>query len=180
MRLSWLIILMIAVVLAQFAWASHWQISGVYPNLVLVILVVVTLRAGSRAGLLGALIGGLAMLFISPFPLGGQGLALLAAMAVSGFLAEYVFTAATPFSVLLQAVVATVVFGLVNLGGTHLIFLMRSWNTEQLWSVELVHTLGQVLYHLVLIFVLYNLTIICQRWWQNTFRGFSWRKKTIL
>ncbi len=180
MKISLLIPLMIAVVLIQFSWASHWQIAGVYPNLVSVVLVVVTLQAGQRAGLWGALVAGLAMMLVSPFPLGGQALALLTVVAVSGFLADYIFTTTTTISVLAQAMVATIVFGLVNLSGTHLVFLMQSWNTEQLWSVELGRTLGQVLYHLVLIFALYNLVVFGQRWWQNTFRGFSWRKRTIL
>jgi len=180
MRISTLIPLMIGVVLIQFAWGSHWAVAGIYPNLVLVILVVASLLAGQKAGLIGAFIAGLAMLFISPFPLGGQALALLAAIAVSGFLADYIFTAATPGSVLIQAVVATSVFGLVNLGGTHLIFLMQGLNPEQLWSAELVSTGWQILYNLILIFAFYNAVIFGQRWWQETFRGFRWRKRVIL
>ncbi len=172
--------LMIGVVLIQFAWSSHWGVAGIYPNLILVILVVVTLLSGQKAGLIGAFIAGLAMIFISPFPLGGQALALLAAIAVSGFFADHIFTAATPGSVLIQAVVATVVFGLVSLGGTHLVFLMRNLNQDQLWSVELVSTIWQIIYNLILIFAFYNAVVFGQRWWQETFRGFRWRKRVIL
>lgn len=177
MKISTLLPLMIGVVLVQFAWASHWVVAGIYPNIVLVVLVVVTLLANPKAGLIGALVAGLVMIFISPFPLGGQAIALLAAVAVIGFLADYVFTAATPLAVLVQAVVASLVFGLVGLGGTHLIFLIQGMNTEQLWSVELAHTLGQSIYHLILIFILYNIVVYVQGWWPRMFRGWRWRKR---
>lgn len=179
MQISALLSLMIGVVLAQFAWAGHWSVAGVYPNIVLVVLVVLTLLTNPRTGLIGALIAGVAMLFISPFPLGGQAVALLAAVAAIGFLADYVFTAATPLAVLAQSVVATFVFGLVALGGTHLIFLIRGMNTEQLWPVEIGQLLGQVVYHLILIFILYNLAIYVQGWWPRAWRGWRWHRRII-
>ncbi len=179
MKISTLLPLMIGVVLVQFAWASHWAVAGIYPNIILVVLVVLTLLAGQRAGLIGALIAGLVMIFISPFPLGGQAIAFLAAVAVIGFLSDYVFTATTPLAVLVQSVVATAVFGFVALGGTHLIFLLQAWNTEQLWSVELANTLGQAVYHLILIFILYNAVVYVQGWWSRAGRGWRWRKRVL-
>lgn len=179
MKISTLLPLMIGVVLVQFAWASHWVVAGIYPNIILVVLVVLTLLAGQRTGLIGALIAGLVMIFVSPFPLGGQAVALLCAVAVIGFLSDYVFTAATPLAVLVQSVVGTAVFGLASLGGTHLIFLIQVWNTEQLWSVELAHTLGQVIYQLILIFILYNIVVYVQDWWPRAWRGWRWRKRVI-
>lgn len=179
MKLSTLLPLMIAVVLIQFAWVSHWAVAGIYPNIVLVVLVVLTLLTNQKTGLIGALIAGLTMMFVSPFPLGGQPIALLAAVMAIGFLSDYVFTAATPLAVLVQSVVATFVFGLVTLGGTHLIFLIQGMNTEQLWSTELAHLLGQVIYQLILIFILYNLAVYLQDWRQRTFRGWRWRKRIV-
>lgn len=177
MKISTLLPLMIGVVLVQFAWASHWAVAGISPNIVLVVLVVVTLLVDQKTGLIGALMAGLVMIFVSPWPLGGQAVGLLAAVAVIGFLSEYAFSAATPLAVLVQSIVAAGVFGLVTLGGTHLIFLIQAWNTEQLWSVELVHTLWQVLYHLILIFILYNAVVYTRGWWARVWRGFRWRKR---
>jgi hypothetical protein len=171
MRWWYQLAIVVAVVLAQFTWATHWVIGGICPNIILVALVVLTLRRGLRAGLIWATVAGFFAFILSPWPAGGLSLALFAAAAVCGFLAEYVFSTATPVSSLVQAVLATGVFGLVCLVGTTVIFLFQGMDTTQLWSVELWHTVGQMAYHLVLIFAAYLVVDQVTLWHEHVFRG---------
>ncbi|TMC87026.1 MAG: rod shape-determining protein MreD, partial [Chloroflexi bacterium] len=75
----------LAAALLQVTWAPGLAIWGAYPNLVLLMMVVITWRNGARAGMFWACWGGVLLDLTGPGPIGPHALALLAGAYVSGF-----------------------------------------------------------------------------------------------
>jgi rod shape-determining protein MreD len=80
--------LMLAAALVQVTWASHLEIAGVFPNLVLIAVVALTWTQGVRSGLLWACAGGVLLDLNAPGPLGPHALALLTGAYATGFWAR--------------------------------------------------------------------------------------------
>lgn len=79
------LVLMLAAALMQVTWASHLEIAGAFPNLVLVVVMALTWTQGVRAGLLWACAGGILLDLNAPGPLGPHALALLVGAYATGF-----------------------------------------------------------------------------------------------
>jgi rod shape-determining protein MreD len=78
-------LLMLLAALVQVTWAPGLSVFGAFPNLVLVIVTVITWTRGLRAALVWACAGGLLLDLTAPGPLGPHALALLAGAYVTGF-----------------------------------------------------------------------------------------------
>lgn len=70
--------------LLQSTAMARFEIRGVKPDLVLLLLVAGTLIYGSRSGLIWAFVGGVALDIYSGGPMGASSLALMAAVMVAG------------------------------------------------------------------------------------------------
>lgn len=105
-------LLMLACVLLQVTWASRLEISGAFPNLVLLAVLALTWTAGVRAGLVWACVGGLMLDLTAPGPLGPHALALLAGAYVTGFWARNL-DRESPLHPAVAAAVSTVLYSLI-------------------------------------------------------------------
>ena len=101
--------------LAQVTWAPRLMLLGVFPNLVLVLVVAITWTHGQRVGLACACAGGLVLDLAAPGPLGPHALALLAGAYLTGFWARNVPHASIAQPALATAV-ATVLYSGVLVG----------------------------------------------------------------
>jgi rod shape-determining protein MreD len=108
-------ILVLVAALAQVTWAPKLAFGGVFPNLVLVIVVAISWTFGQRPGLLWACAGGLLPDLTAPGPLGPHALALLAGAYLTGFWARNVDPAGVAQPVLATAL-ATAVYSVILLG----------------------------------------------------------------
>lgn len=68
---------MLALAIVQVTWAPRLSVQGVFPNLVLLAVVVITWLNGVRAGLVWACIGGVLLDLTASGPIGPHALALL-------------------------------------------------------------------------------------------------------
>ena len=84
--MSWVAggVVMVFAALAQVTWAPRLTMLGAFPNLVLVLVVLVTWTRGQRSGLIWACGGGLLLDLAATGPLGPHALALLAGAYLAG------------------------------------------------------------------------------------------------
>ncbi|HLZ95920.1 MAG TPA: rod shape-determining protein MreD [Candidatus Dormibacteraeota bacterium] len=108
--------------LMQVTWAPQLTVLGAFPNLVLVLVVVITWTRGQRAGLVSACGGGLLLDLTAPGPLGAHALALLAAAYLVGFWVRNVDPAQLVHAVIATAA-CTAVYSLVLIGADNLLDL---------------------------------------------------------
>jgi len=76
---------LLAAVLVQVTWAPRLTVAGVFPNLALVAVIVITWTAGVRKGMAWACVGGLLLDLTAPGPIGPHAVALLAGAYITGF-----------------------------------------------------------------------------------------------
>jgi rod shape-determining protein MreD len=84
------VLLLLFAALVQVTWAPRLTLLGVFPNIVLVLVVALTWTQGQRAGLACACVGGIILDLAAPGPLGPHALALLAGAYLTGFWARNV------------------------------------------------------------------------------------------
>ena len=106
---------LLAAALLQVTWAPGLAIWGAYPNLVLLMMVVITWRNGARAGMFWACWGGVLLDLTGPGPLGPHALALLAGAYVSGFWTRNV-DAGSLYQPVLATAASTVLYSLILIG----------------------------------------------------------------
>lgn len=141
--------------LLQVTWVNNWAIGGIVPNVLLVLLVVITIRSGKRTGLIWAFVGGLLVTVMSVYPFSGYLIGLLIAVIIVGFLSESVFGNVTPVTLMGQVVIATVSFSLVRAGGAELAAVFWSTPVAVIWQTEILHMLWQILYNIALAWLIY-------------------------
>ena len=115
-------LLMLAAAMLQVTWAPALSVHGAFPNLVLVLVTVITWTRGQRAGLLWACAGGLLLDLTAPGPLGPHALALLAGAYVSGFWVRNV-DPYEPAHPLIATAVSTAIYSAVLVGADDLLNL---------------------------------------------------------
>ncbi len=71
--------------LVQVTWAPRLTVAGVFPNLALVAVIVITWTAGVRKGMAWACVAGLLLDLTAPGPIGPHAVALLAGAYITGF-----------------------------------------------------------------------------------------------
>jgi rod shape-determining protein MreD len=76
---------LLAAVLVQVTWAPRLTVAGVFPNLALVAVIVITWTGGVRKGMAWACIAGLMLDLTAPGPIGPHAVALLAGAYLTGF-----------------------------------------------------------------------------------------------
>ena len=146
------LLLLLAVV--QSTAASHWQLGGVKPDLVLLTVIVGTLLYGGRSGILWAFVGGVAVDLFSSGPLGTSSLAMMAAVLVVSIghrpLSRY-----NPLVPLAAAVLGTLVYSAAYLGLLALLNSMN-WFDRDLPFLEAMRfiVLPALLYNAALMFLL--------------------------
>jgi rod shape-determining protein MreD len=106
---------MLAAALVQVTWAPALSVVGVFPNLVLLLVVGLTWSGGVRSGMLWACWGGLLLDLTAPGPVGPHALALVAGAYVTGFWIRNL-DAASLHQPVLAAAAATVVYSLILIG----------------------------------------------------------------
>ena len=125
--------LLLGCAVLQVTWAPNFALAGVFPNLVLLIVVGWTLTCGAAAGLRWAVGGGLLLDLVSPGPLGVHALALVTAAYGAGF-APRAFANDALLLPAATGAAATVVYNLVLLAladtfGQHvaLVAVLQAW-----------------------------------------------------
>jgi len=103
-------------------WAPALSVNGAFPNLVLVMVTVITWTRGQRAGLLWACAGGLLLDLTAPGPLGPHALALLAGAYVTGFWVRNVDPNG-PVHPVIATAVSTAIYSAVLVGADDLLNL---------------------------------------------------------
>jgi len=121
---SWIpaALLVLLAALVQVTWAPGLSVYGAFPNLVLVIVTVITWTRGQRAGLIWACAGGLLLDLTAPGPLGPHALALLAGAYVTGFWVRNVDPSA-PVHPVIATAVSTAIYSVVLVGADDLLNL---------------------------------------------------------
>jgi rod shape-determining protein MreD len=122
--MTWIAVamLMLLAALVQVTWAPAASVHGAFPNLVLVIVTVITWTRGQRAGLVWACAGGLLLDLTAPGPLGPHALALLAGAYVTGFWVRNVDPSG-PAQPLIATAVSTAIYSAVLVGADDLLNL---------------------------------------------------------
>jgi rod shape-determining protein MreD len=115
-------LLVLLAALVQVTWAPGLSVYGAFPNLVLVIITVITWTRGQRAGLVWACAGGLLLDLTAPGPLGPHALALLAGAYVTGFWVRNVDPSGAAHPVIATAV-STAIYSAVLVGADDLLNL---------------------------------------------------------
>ena len=115
-------LLMLFAATVQVTWAPAISVHGAFPNLVLVIVTVITWTRGQRAGLLWACAGGLLLDLAAPGPLGPHALALLVGAYVTGFWVRNVDRSG-PAHPVIAAAVSTAIYSAVLVGADDLLNL---------------------------------------------------------
>ena len=115
MRLAARGLLMLGGALVQVTWASHLEIAGAFPNLVLIAVVTLTWTQGVRTGLVWACGGGILLDLNAPGPVGLHALALLPGAYVTGFWARNLDHASLVHPAAAVAV-ATIIYSLALIG----------------------------------------------------------------
>jgi rod shape-determining protein MreD len=115
-------LLMLLAALVQVTWAPGLSMYGAFPNLVLVIVTVITWTRGQRAGLVWACAGGLLLDLTAPGPLGPHALALLAGAYVTGFWVRNADPSGPAHPVIATAV-STAIYSAVLVGADDLLNL---------------------------------------------------------
>ena len=113
---------MLVAALVQVTWAPRLTVFGAFPNLVLVLVVLVTWTRGQRTGLAWACIGGLLLDLAAPGPLGPHALALLAGAYLVGFWVRNVDRASLAHAGIATAV-CTALYSLALVGADDLLDL---------------------------------------------------------
>ena len=115
-------LLMVFTAMVQVTWAPALSVYGAFPNLVLVMVTVITWTRGQRAGLLWACAGGLLLDLTAPGPLGPHALALLAGAYVTGFWVRNVDPSGPTHAVIATAA-STAIYSAVLVGADNLLNL---------------------------------------------------------
>ena len=115
-------LLMVFTAMVQVTWAPALSVNGAFPNLVLVVVTVITWTRGQRAGLLWACAGGLLLDLTAPGPLGPHALALLAGAYVTGFWVRNVDPYG-PVHPVIATAVSTAIYSAVLVGADDLLNL---------------------------------------------------------
>ena len=115
-------LLMLFGAMVQVTWAPALSVYGAFPNLVLVMVTVITWTRGQRAVLLWACAGGLLLDLTAPGPLGPHALALLAGAYVTGFWVRNV-DPDSPVHPVIATAVSTVIYSAVLVGADDLLNL---------------------------------------------------------
>jgi rod shape-determining protein MreD len=76
---------LLATTMVQVTWAPRLTIAGVFPNLALVAVIVVTWTGGVRAGVAWACVAGIMVDLTAPGPLGPHAVALMVGAYLTGF-----------------------------------------------------------------------------------------------
>jgi rod shape-determining protein MreD len=104
--------LMVGAAVAQVTWATHLEVGGAYPNLVLLAIVALAWSRGARAAMAWACVGGLLLDLTAPGPIGPHALALVAVAYLTGFWSRNLGRQGVAY-VAVSAVVGTVVYSAV-------------------------------------------------------------------
>jgi rod shape-determining protein MreD len=122
--MTWILtaLLMLVAALVQVTWAPSISVHGAFPNLVLVIVTVITWTRGQRAGLIWACVGGLLLDLTAPGPLGPHAVGLLAGAYVTGFWVRNV-DPASPVQPVIATAVSTAIYSAVLVGADDLLNL---------------------------------------------------------
>jgi rod shape-determining protein MreD len=115
-------LLLLSAAMVQVTWAPAASVHGAFPNLVLVVVTVITWTRGQRAGLLWACAGGLLLDLTAPGPLGPHALALLAGAYVTGFWVRNV-DPYEPAHPVIATAVSTAIYSAVLVGADDLLSL---------------------------------------------------------
>jgi len=115
-------LLMLFAAMVQVTWAPAVSVHGAFPNLVLIIVIVITWTRGQRAGLVWACAGGLLLDLTAPGPLGPHAVALLAGAYVTGFWVRNVDPSGPAHPVIATAV-STAIYSAVLVGADELLNL---------------------------------------------------------
>jgi rod shape-determining protein MreD len=115
-------LLVLSSALVQVTWAPRLTLLGVFPNVVLVIVIAMAWTHGQRVGLACACAGGLVLDLAAPGPLGPHALALLAGAYLTGFWARNVDHASVAQPALATAI-ATALYSGVLVGVDELLGL---------------------------------------------------------
>ena len=115
-------LLMLFAAMVQVTWAPAVSVHGAFPNLVLIIVIVITWTRGQRAGLVWACAGGLLLDLTAPGPLGPHAVALLAGAYVTGFWVRNADPAGPAHPVIATAV-STAIYSAVLVGADDLLNL---------------------------------------------------------
>lgn len=145
------LLLLLAVV--QSTAASRWQLGGVKPDLVLLMVIAGTLLYGGRSGILWAFMGGAAIDLFSGGPLGASSLAMIAAVLLVSIghrpLSRY-----NPLVPLAATALGTLIYAVVYLGILTVLNAM-DWFRRDLSFLEAVRfiVLPALLYNTALMFL---------------------------
>jgi rod shape-determining protein MreD len=145
------LLLLLAVV--QSTTAGRWQLGGVKPDIVLLMVLAGTLLYGGRSGILWAFVGGVSIDLFSGGPLGASSLAMMAAVLVVSIghrpLSRY-----NPLVPLAAAALGTLVYAAVYLGILALLNSMK-WFERDLLFLEAMRyiVLPALLYNTALMFL---------------------------
>jgi rod shape-determining protein MreD len=137
--------------LLQVSLLPALQIGGVYPNLVLMVIVAWALLRGARSAVIWALIAGLWLDLLSSRTFGGYTLGLVVAAYLAGVGAQTVYRP-TIFLALAMAVVATIVQD-----GIQMLLLWLSGGTFSPPVALLRLVFPEILYNSVVMLVVYPL-----------------------
>ena len=137
--------------LLQSTAATRFEIRGVKPDLVLLLLIAGTLIYGSRPGLVWAFVGGIALDIYSGGPMGASSLALMAAVLVAG-IGHRILSRYNLLVPLGATLLGTATYGLVYLAilGALDLFLVAGRQTPFLPTIQ----------YIVVPAALYNMTLM--------------------
>ncbi len=105
-------LIVVLAALTQVTWAPRLQIAGVFPNLVLLVVIAITWRRGVRAGFAAACGGGVLLDLTSAGAVGPHVIALLAGVYATGFWLRNV-ESPNPLHAAASAGAATILYSLV-------------------------------------------------------------------
>lgn len=145
--------LLLLLAVLQSTTASRWQLGGVKPDLVLLMVIAGTLLYGGRSGILWAFVGGAVIDLFSGGPLGASSLAMMAAVLLVSIghrpLSRY-----NPLVPLAAAALGTLGYAVVYLGILTVLNAM-DWFERDLAFLEAVRfiVLPALLYNTALMFL---------------------------
>lgn len=108
-------VVLVGMALVQATFSSYMKINGLHPDLVLALVMSWTILRGFEEGLVWALVGGMALDFISGTPFGASSLAMLLVVVIIGIVQGRVFGSNIFFPLLLAFPLSLLFNGLILL-----------------------------------------------------------------
>jgi len=151
MRFILIILLLFLAILLQTTLLTHLSIFGVLPNLVLIIIILVSLTNNWQKSLISALVGGLLLDLFSGLPLGTFSLSLVIISFIFNFAKFYLFTRINFLVILTAIITGTIFYELLVISLTKFMSLVSlshiylKYNLLYLMPVEIIYNLISVI-----------------------------------